>query len=122
MIINKILPEQLTGPVKSENHEAKDNSFRKVLDEELKTTEYLNFSKHASERIEGRNIYLSQDDINKLSSAVKKAQDKGIKNSLVLMDDRAFIVNIKSRTVITAVDGQHLKENVFTNIDGAVIV
>jgi len=52
---------------------------------------------------------------------VTRADEKGAKDSLVLLRDLAFIVNVKNRTVVTAVDGEHLKDNVFTNIDSAVI-
>jgi len=53
---------------------------------------------------------------------VSKAAAKGARESLILLDDKAFVVSVRNRTVITAVDGEHLKENVFTNIDSAVIV
>ncbi len=69
-----------------------------------------------------RNIGLEPQQLAKLNQAVEKAAQKGARESLVLMNDVAFIVSIKNRTVVTAVDGQNLKENVFTNIDSAVIV
>lgn len=116
MVVNRILPEQLIKPQGSKGSTVQDSGFKQIFDEELR------FSKHASERLENRKIELSKEDVNKLESAVKKAQEKGIRNSLILMDNRAFIVNIKTGTVITAVDDKNLKENVFTNIDGAVIV
>jgi flagellar operon protein len=56
-----------------------------------------------------------------LQRAVSRAEEKGAKDSLVLLRDLAFIVSVKNRTVVTAVDGEHIKENVFTNIDSAVI-
>ncbi|MDI6601751.1 MAG: TIGR02530 family flagellar biosynthesis protein [Thermoanaerobacteraceae bacterium] len=116
MVVNKILPEQLIKSVEDRKITNQTADFKRLLDEELK------FSKHASERLENRRIELSREDLDKLGSAVKKAQEKGIRNSLVLMNNRAFIVNIKTGTVITAVDEKHLRENVFTNIDGAVII
>lgn len=116
MVVNRILPEQLIKPPRYTGNTVQDSSFKQIFDEELR------FSKHASERLEDRKIELSKEDVNRLESAVKKAQDKGIRNSLILMNNRAFIVNIKTGTVITAVDERNLKENVFTNIDGAVIV
>ena len=67
-----------------------------------------------------RNIQLTQTQKDKISQAVNKAEEKGVKDSLVLMDNVAFVVNVKSRTVITAVNSSELKDNVFTNIDGAV--
>jgi len=55
-----------------------------------------------------------------MNEAVNKASTKGVKDSLVIVDNMAFVVNVKSRTVITAVNNNELKDNVFTNIDGAV--
>ena len=83
-------------------------------------TEELKFSKHANERLLSRNIDLSEAQKERLSQAVKSAQAKGIKESLVMMDNLAFIVNIPNNTVITAVTGG--EERIFSNIDGAVIV
>jgi len=77
------------------------------------------FSKHASLRLDSRDIKLSDDQINRLGTAIGRAQEKGIRDSLVLKDDVALVVNVRSRTVITAMSTQ---ENVFTNIDGAVVV
>lgn len=80
----------------------------------------LKFSKHANERLASRNIDLTDDQYQRLENGAKKAGEKGINESLVMVDDLAFIVNIKNRTVITAVnDGE---EKIFTNIDGAVIM
>lgn len=81
----------------------------------------LKFSKHAVNRLSDRNIELSDSQLDRLSSGTKQASQKGINESLVLVDDMAFIVNIKNNTVITAMDKNSSEENVFTNIDGAVI-
>lgn len=86
------------------------------------STEPLRFSAHAQARMKLRNISLSPEEINKLAQVVDKVAAKGAKESLVLMNDLALVVSVKNRTVITAVDGANLKENVFTNIDSAVIV
>jgi flagellar operon protein len=77
------------------------------------------FSKHAALRLDSRDIQLSDDQIARLGTAIGKAHEKGIRDSLVLMDDVALVVNVRSRTVITAMNRQ---ENVFSNIDGAVII
>ena len=83
-------------------------------------SEELKFSKHANERLASRNIDLSDDQYRRLESGAKKAYEKGIKETLVMVDDLAFIVNIKNNTVITAVNEG--EEKIFTNIDGAVII
>ena len=82
----------------------------------------VKFSQHALQRLQSRNINLAQEQLQKIGSAVDKAAQKGAKESLVLMDNLAFVVSVKNKTVITAMDGASIKENVFTNIDSAVIV
>ncbi len=82
----------------------------------------LKFSHHAQNRLESRNIQLSESDVKSLSDAVDRANEKGSQDSLLLMKNVAFIVNVKNRTVVTAVDGENLNDNVFTNIDSAVLI
>jgi flagellar operon protein len=82
----------------------------------------LKFSAHASQRLKDRKINLDPSMMNKLSEAVDRAEAKGIDDTLVLTKDAALIVNVKNRTVVTALDTGSLSGNVFTNIDGAVIV
>ena len=98
------------------------NSFSEILNKQIDTDKELKFSKHAMERLSNRQINISPEKMEKLNSAVEKADLKGSKESLILMDDLAFVVSIKNRTVITAVDGNSMKDNVFTNIDSAVII
>ena len=82
----------------------------------------LRFSKHAVNRLADRSITLSDNQLNRLTEGAKRAGEKGIKESLVMVDQLAFIVNVPNNTVITAMDNTQANENVFTNIDGAVIV
>lgn len=82
----------------------------------------LKFSAHASQRLAERKIQLDSATMVKVTDAIDKAEAKGIEDTLVLTDNAALIVNVKNRTVITAMDKQSLNGNVFTNIDGAVIV
>ncbi len=96
--------------------------FNQVLQEELQKGEELKFSRHAQERLDLRKIKITPHHLERLNAAVQKAQAKGARESLVLIDDLAFVVSIKNKTVITAVDGESRKENVFTNIDSAVIM
>lgn len=81
----------------------------------------LKFSKHAANRLAERNISLSSEQLNRLKEGTDKASGKGIKEPLVLIDNLAFIVSTGSRTVITAMGSDTAQENIFTNIDGAVI-
>ena len=82
----------------------------------------LKFSKHAVSRLSDRNISLTDAQNVRLANGVKQASEKGITESLVLIDSLAFIVNIPNRTVVTALDQTETNSNIFTNIDGAVII
>jgi len=103
-----------------ETDKAVSKPFEQVLRDAIKT-EGLSFSKHAESRMAQRDITLSQGELEKLTAAVDRAEQKGVRNTLVLMNEMAFIVNIPGGIVITAMKGSDLKENVFTQIDGAVI-
>ena len=106
--------------IKREASESSIQSFESIFREKQKENEGLKISKHANERIISRNINLTDDQWERLNTGVKKAEMKGIKESLVMIDDFAFIVNVDKNTLITAVDEN--EDRVFTNIDGAVIV
>lgn len=95
-------------------------SFQDILSSR-QTTGDVKFSKHAAGRLAERNIELTEGQMERLNEGAAKAQQKGIRDSLVIVDQLAFIVNIPNSTVVTAMDQQDTKENVFTNIDGAVI-
>jgi flagellar operon protein len=86
-----------------------------------KSANELKFSAHAQSRLTSRNIDLTPEIMRKLDEAVTGAEQKGARDSLVLLADLAFIVNVPNRTVVTAMDGASVRENVFTNIDSAVI-
>lgn len=92
-------------------------SFESVLQKNM-----LKFSNHAAKRLEQRGIELGSRQLDQISSAVDKAAAKGSKESLILMKDMALIVSVKNRTVVTAMDGNSMKDNVFTQIDSAVII
>lgn len=110
-------------PKPSESRQAdKSTSFDSVLQQELSRQSEVKFSKHAAERLQSRNIRLTKDDMNKLSEAVNKAAEKGVKETLIIMGNSAFIANVKNKMIITAATEDNLKNNVFTNIDGAVII
>lgn len=95
-------------------------SFKDVLAGEISGG--LKFSAHAKARLDARNIKLTESQMNRINSGVEKAASKGAKESLVLVDNVALVVSVKNKTVITAVDDKSIKENVFTNIDSAVIM
>lgn len=93
------------------------DSFSSIFEQEL---DKIKFSNHALKRLENRNIQLDNSEINKIQDAVNKAEQKGSKDSLVMMNNTAFIVNIPNRTVVTALPVDESNENIFTNIDSVV--
>lgn len=120
--------EQMRGQFLNSGQTAEQNvskvqgqSFAEILEQKkLAERGELKFSKHASERLVSRNIDLSESQKERLNHAVRAAEAKGIKESLVMMDNLAFIINVKNNTVVTAVTGG--EEKIFSNIDGAVVV
>ena len=110
-----------TGQTSVQNAQVPDGqSFAEILEQKRIGSEEVRFSKHASERLLSRNIDLTENQKERLNHAVKAAEAKGIKESLVMLDNLAFIVNVKNNTVVTAVTGG--EEKIFSNIDGAVVV
>ncbi|MFA6542367.1 MAG: TIGR02530 family flagellar biosynthesis protein [Bacteroidota bacterium] len=95
-----------------------EQGFKSIFDKEL---QQIKFSKHAQQRLDSRNIALDESDKTKIQSAVTLAEKKGAQDSLVFLRDMAFIVNIKNKTIVTAIDRDAMKENVFTNIDSAIV-
>ena len=82
----------------------------------------VKFSGHALQRVERRGIDLDANQtLPRLESGVERAAQKGARDSVVFVDGTAFVVSVRNRTVITAVDSDHMREHVFTNIDSAVI-
>ena len=92
-------------------------SFQDILQSKL-----IRFSNHAELRLQQRGIKLDSQQLNQLESAIDKADAKGAKESLVVFKDVALIVNVKNRMVVTAMDGNQMRDNVFTQIDSAVII
>ncbi len=117
---NKINPVQSQGVTKPAGQLQGVSAFQDILKAKIQPA--VKFSGHAMERLQKRNIVFTPEKIEKLNSAVAKAEAKGSRESLVLMDNLALIVSIKNHMVITAIDGESIKENVFTNIDSAIII
>ncbi len=126
--INPNLVQQLQSkPVNNvfTKNEQTTTSFSDVLNQTLngtlnQTQSTLEFSKHAQLRLNNRNITLSDNQMERIEKGMDQAREKGIKDSLVLVDNVALIVNVKNNVVVTAVDES--KDKIFTNIDGAIIV
>lgn len=122
--IEQLQDQYLNQTKKTQSTEKSQVSFREILEQTAEKSEGvdLKFSKHAANRLADRKIELTDSQLERLSEGTAKASEKGIKESLVLMDELAFIVNIPNQTVITAMSQTETDENVYTNIDGAVII
>jgi flagellar operon protein len=114
-----IINSASSGGIKPESTKVNADG-RPSFEETLSQTINLRFSNHAQKRLEARNINLTDDGITRLSDAVDKAEKRGGKESLVMVDDMAFIVNVKDRLVVTALDSKNRGEGVFTQIDSVV--
>jgi flagellar operon protein len=113
--ISELMATQPAAPV-APAQQGRVGEFADLLQDRLK------LSGHAQTRLQSRNIELDKDAWDRVMSGVEKAALKGAKESLVMVDDVALVVSIKNKTVITAVDKSMLKDNVFTNIDSAIVV
>jgi flagellar operon protein len=112
-------PRAGVKPNKVQSETAQSSSFHEILGNQLQENA-VQFSKHATIRLSDRNINLTNDQMERVAGGIGQADEKGIRDSLVLVDDVALVVNVKSRTVITALN--QVTNNVFSNIDGAVVV
>ncbi len=111
-----------SSPKKSGQVIGQGQNFQSILNRQLEESTELKFSKHANQRLEQRDIVLTNDQLQRLQSGVDSARVKGIKESLMVMDNISLIVNVENSTVVTALDGDESREHVFTNIDGAVLL
>ncbi len=128
--------QQATSSIKKDNAAGKNKnisnaSFQEIFQQKKSITEavgereaqsLVKFSKHADTRLRQRDIQLTDEQISRLNEGTQKASLKGIKESLVLLDDLAFIVNTENKIVVTAMSQAANDENIYTNIDGAVII
>ena len=99
----------------------KQKSFKDIFSKKV-NKEKVKFSKHAKKRISSRDINLGKEEFDKLIGGLEKAKNKGSKDSLIMVDEVAYVVSVENKTVITAIDDKNVKENVFTNIDSAVFM
>lgn len=99
-----------------------NKNFKEILEKVQEKSEEIKFSKHALERMDSRDVKLNLEEVKKIEMAFKKAEEKGVKDAFILLGDKGFIASIENKTVITSITNEELKENIFTNIDGAVIL
>lgn len=110
-----------TGQISGSTHSNTGVSFRDIFESKLKTGE-INISKHAQERMLLRKIEIGQVELDGINKAIELASSKGVRDSLVIVNGKAFVINVPTRTIVTAIEEESLKERIFTNIDGAVIL
>lgn len=122
-MVNKITPVTNKTSLYGTSEKIKNTTenFAEVLKNQQNNTE-VRLSAHAQERLKEQNISISRKDIDRINDAVEMAEKKGARESLMLLRDLALVVNIKNRTVITAVDKARQKEKVFTTIDSTIIL
>ncbi|QCR34421.1 TIGR02530 family flagellar biosynthesis protein [Lysinibacillus sp. SGAir0095] len=99
-----------------------NQSFLDHLQEVTKNSQKLKISKHANDRIVERKISISEQEWQQVSEKVFEARSKGVNQPLVLMDQAALIVSAKNETVITAMERSETKNQLFTNIDGTIVL
>lgn len=121
-----ILPQPISPATENTARQGKGGktptvSFAEVLNARIQNAGGVKFSKHASNRMASRGINLNPEEITRLNNAVNLVNEKGARDSLVLLGETALVVSVKNNTVITVVDKNNLNGNVFTNIDSAVI-
>ena len=99
-----------------------DAMFRQELAKSQQPPQGVEFSKHAISRAQERGIEVTPDLMDQLAGSVIRAQAKGATNILAMDTEKAFIINVPNAKVITAITQEEMKENIFTNIDGAVFL
>ena len=107
-------------PKKIQRNPGLETGFEKILKGKIEEKNGVKLSSHAEKRLLERQIYLQKSDMNKLTDAIERLEEKGARESLMIYKDMAFIASIKNRTIITAMGSKDL--DIITNIDSAVIV
>jgi flagellar operon protein len=116
----RINPNQPVSPNQGQASASKPVQSQPNFADSLAEAQGIKFSNHAQKRLQNRNIAINDDGLNRLANAVDKAEQRGGRESLILMDDMAFIVNVKEHLVVTALDSESRGQGVFTQIDSVV--
>lgn len=122
LIQNKIQQKSLSTKTPNVLHKKSTNTGKKFSDylTENLDDQVLKFSKHATDRLRSRSISLSNSQLTRINKGIMEAEKKGVKDSLVLVDDVTLVVSVPNKTVVTAVNKN--EQQIFTNIDGAIII
>lgn len=114
--------ESFSKKLPENNKKSNGTDFKNVLDNEVKKKESFVISAHAASRLNSRNITLNENDMKVINDGINTADKKGCKDSVIFYKDTAFVTSIKNRTIVTAIDKDSCKQNVFTNIDSVVML
>ena len=99
-----------------------DNAFKELLEQKIREESQGSLSQHAIERVVERGVDVSSEKIERLNEGIRMAEEKGLKEPLILLGSTAFVVNVKNNKVVTVVNEDSLKGTVFTNIDGTGMI
>lgn len=119
---NTIKPGQSNKRISENKTNLTDRNFSDILNNKVSQGKDIKFSLHAMRRMDERRINLSKIDLSRLESGVNRVEGKGAKSSLILLDDTAYIVSVRNKTIVTALTKEAVLGNVFTNIDSVAIV
>ena len=113
-------PPASAGPSRPLNRPGSTDAaaFQQVLQQ---AGQGVQLSRHAQKRVDSRDLNLDPARLSRLNTAISRAAEKGSRNSVVMLDGLAVVVDVNQRTVVTAMNAQQGKERVFTNIDSVVI-
>ncbi|MCY6959605.1 MULTISPECIES: TIGR02530 family flagellar biosynthesis protein [Clostridium] len=114
--------QDIKPKVQGQESKIKGNTFQNIFNKEIDKQCNLTISNHAAQRLKDRNIELDENDMKTINEGINKANEKGSKDSLIIYKNMALVTSIKNRTIITAVDKESSKGNVFTNIDSVVLL
>lgn len=115
------LKGQKPKTVQSGDEEKKAKPFAEVLKSNLQPADKVRFSAHALKRIEERQLPFGEQTLDRLNDGISRLSAKGSKNSVIFLDETAFVVSVQNRTVVTALE-KSSTQNIFTNIDSVAIV
>lgn len=119
---NKNFIDNLSRDTAIRRNEARKSSFNDVFQNELNKKEGVTISNHAAERLKDRDIHLDETDMEKINEGINLASDKGCRECVIFYKDAALVTSIKNRTIITAMDKESSRGNIFTNVDSVLLL
>ncbi len=122
MEINRITEGYSLDLQRGKLQEKQAASFQALLERESRKEQGVQFSKHASQRVQERGILLNDETMKNLNTAIDKVRQKGAKDAVIIGKNGAFIVNVPHNIVVTTMTEHEMKDNIFTNIDSAVFM